>query len=307
MNHFLGVTATLTTAILWGSNHVVARGMRELLSLPAFAFWRWFVALAFLTIFARSEIFQSRAFLVQNRKQIILSGIGGVGLFSYFLLGGAYMSPAVEVGLLNATTPIWVLLISVFMGVDKERISTWAGLVLSLAGTVLVIAHGNLKVLAEMNYSAGNLLTLSAAIVFAWFSIQIRMLSSECTVLVLTIVTAWVGLIFVLLPGYLISLLFGQPILFTGAPETFTVALSALVYVAFIPTMAGNLLFLYGVKSLGPTYASVFLYLSPVFSALFAILFLGENLEWYHIAGFAIIVFGLIIVNLSKSENARKN
>lgn len=301
MNHLLGTAAAVTTAVLWGSNHVVSRGVRDLLSLPAFAFWRWFIALVFLSLIARSDIVHSRHFLLHHRKQIVLSGIVGVGLFSYFLLGGAYLSPAVEVGLLNATTPIWVMLIGVGLGVDKARVATWAGLFVALIGTGLVVAHGDINILLQMNFNLGNCLTLLAAIVFAWFSIQIRLMSKDCSVLVLTIVTAWAGMVFVLLPAYLVSMVFGQPVLLTAEPESLFAALSALVYVALIPTMIGNLLFIYGVKTIGPTNTSVFLYLSPVFSALFAIVFLGERLDWYHSAGFVIIIAGLAVVNRTKA------
>jgi len=39
---------------------------------------------------------------------LIVGGAVGVGLFSYLLLGGAYQSLAIEVGFINATTPVWV-------------------------------------------------------------------------------------------------------------------------------------------------------------------------------------------------------
>ena len=41
----------------------------------------------------------------------MIGGVVGVGLFSYLLLGGAYQSLAIEVGFINATTPVWVLLL----------------------------------------------------------------------------------------------------------------------------------------------------------------------------------------------------
>ena len=47
---------------------------------------------------------------------LIVAGAVGVGLFSYFLLGGAYQSLALEVGFINATTPVWVLLIGLGLG-----------------------------------------------------------------------------------------------------------------------------------------------------------------------------------------------
>ena len=61
--------------------------------------------------------------------------------------------------------------------------------------------------------------------------------------------------------------------------------------------MLGNLFYLYGVATNGPARAAAFLYLSPLFSALFSIGWLGEQLAWYHLGGIAAIFAGLILGN----------
>lgn len=292
---YLGMAAALVTAILWGSNHVVTRGMRDTIPLPSFVFWRWFIALIFLSVFARTEIWKSKAFILRNIGMLVFSGVVGVGLFSYLLIGSAFVSPAVEVGLLNATTPIWVVLIGILSGGEKIRVLTWCGLLVALSGTAVVLTHADLSVLADMGFGLGNLMTIAAAIIFAWFSIRIRLLSVECSTLVLTVVTAWAGTLLVLLPAYAAALFYGSPALVAENADLPT-ALASLFYVAVLPTMLGNVLFLYGVKSIGPKATSVFMYFSPVFSAILAVVFLDEPLEWYHAAGFIIVVSGLLLV-----------
>src|SRR5438876_580449 len=48
----LGMIALVATAALWGSNHVVARAVREIVPLPALVFWRWALAALALTVIA---------------------------------------------------------------------------------------------------------------------------------------------------------------------------------------------------------------------------------------------------------------
>ena len=60
--------------------------------------------------------------------------------------------------------------------------------------------------------------------------------------------------------------------------------------------MLGNLFYLYGVAMLGPARAAAFLYLSPLFSATFSVLWLGEQLAWYHLGGIAMIFAGLFML-----------
>ncbi|MFZ4808873.1 MAG: EamA family transporter [Hyphomicrobiaceae bacterium] len=102
----LGLLALLATALLWGSNHVVARAVSETVPLPSLVFWRWFVAATLLTPLAMPGIRRSVPFLRANLVEIIVNATLGVGVFSYLLLGAAYNSLALEVGIINATTPL---------------------------------------------------------------------------------------------------------------------------------------------------------------------------------------------------------
>ena len=90
-------------------------------------------------------------------------------------------------------------------------------------------------------------------------------------------------------------IILGGPWLVWSAADT-GFALATIAYVGLGPTMLGNLFYLYGVAAMGPARAAAFLYLSPLFSAVFSIGWLGEQLAWYHIAGIAAIFSGLIIL-----------
>jgi drug/metabolite transporter (DMT)-like permease len=136
---------------------------------------------------------------------------------------------------------------------------------------------------------------LLAAISFAWFSICVRDWTRTIAPLALTVVTAWSGVIVVMLPVYAVWLISGRPwLVWHDADIGF--ALATIAYVGLGPTMLGNLFYLYGVALLGPARAAAFLYLSPLFSAAFSIGWLGERLAWYHIGGIAAIFGGLVIL-----------
>jgi drug/metabolite transporter (DMT)-like permease len=136
---------------------------------------------------------------------------------------------------------------------------------------------------------------LLAAISFAWFSIRIRDWSRTIAPLPLMVATGWSGLIVVIGPVYLVWILGGGPWLaWNDADIGF--ALAATAYIGLAPTMLGNLFYLYGVAALGPARAAAFLYLSPLFSAVLSILWLGEQLAWYHVGGIAAIFAGLTMI-----------
>lgn len=291
----LGTLALIATAALWGSNHVVARAAREAVPLPALAFWRWLPAAVILTAVAWPAMRQAWPEIRVRLAGLIVGGAIGVGLFSYFLLGGAYQSLAIEVGFINATTPVWVLLFGRWMGEGHLTAGVKWGVALAFAGTLLIISKGQPQTLTQLKFSLGNLWSLLAAISFAWFSIRVRDWSRTIAPLPLTVVTAWSGLIVVMWPVYLFWIISGGPWLaWNDADSGF--ALAATAYIGLVPTMLGNLFYLYGVATQGPARAAAFLYLSPLFSAAFSILWLGEQLAWYHVGGIAAIFAGLMVI-----------
>ena len=299
-DHRLGIAAVVTTAILWGSNHVVARAVRDTVPLPALVFWRWFIGATLLTILAWPALVRSWPMLRIQLVPIAIGGAIGVGLFSYLLIGGAYYSLALEVGLINATTPVWVALIGAATGAERLSAEGWTGLLLALCGTLVIVARGDPATLISLQFSLGNLLSLLGAISFAWFSLRVRIWTRTIDALALTIATAWAGLVLVMLPAFLLSVAVGGS--WVAQPSAdLRLAGAAITYMAVAPTMLGNVLFLFGISVIGPTNAATFLYLSPVFSALMSMTLLGERLALVHVAGTAVIVIGLVLVTRAPS------
>jgi drug/metabolite transporter (DMT)-like permease len=304
----LGSAALVATAALWGSNHVVARAAREVVPLPALVFWRWGLAGLALSLIALPALRQAWPAIRPRLSELMFGGAVGVGLFSYLLLGGAYQSLALEVGFINATTPVWVLLIGLFArqtapSDDAVTPTLIGGLALSFIGTLLIICKGRLDTLTSLSFSIGNLWSLLAAILFAWFSLRVRDWSRTIPALPLMIVTGWSGVLLVMLPVYLGWILCGGSWLaYDGA--SITAALASIAYTGLLPTMVGNLFYLYGVTAVGPARAAAFLYLSPLFSATFAIGWLGERIAWYHVGGIVAIFAGLYLLSRSTPRSA---
>lgn len=299
----LGTLALIATAALWGSNHVVARAVREAVPLPALVFWRWLLAVVILTLIAWPALRRNWPVMRPRLGELTIGGVVGVGLFSFLLIGGAYQSLAIEVGFINATTPIWVVVLSWLMGVERVTGSAKVGLALAFAGTLLIICKGDPARLAGLQLNLGNLWSLLAAVLFAWFSIRVREWSQTIETMPLAIVTAWAGLIVVMLPVYLIWVMTGGPWL-GWADGDRSVALGAIAYVGLGPTMLGNVFYLYGVATNGAARAAGFLYLTPLCTALFSIVWLGEQLAWFHAAGLVAIFAGLLLAGRRRPQTA---
>ncbi len=132
------------TAALWGSNHVVARAARDAAPLPALVFWRWLPALIILYGHCVAVPAARLAEIRPRLGELTIGGVVGVGLFSFLLIGGAYQSSAIEVGFINATTPVWVVLIGWIVGQGQIARMGQVGLALAFVGTLLIISKGDL-------------------------------------------------------------------------------------------------------------------------------------------------------------------
>ena len=76
--------------------------------------------------------------------------------------------------------------------------------------------------------------------------------------------------------------------------------IATVVYFAVFPSVLAYFFWNHAVERIGPNRAGLFMHLMPVFGALFAYLFLGESLLWYHYAGAALIFAGLFVATHSR-------
>ncbi len=71
----------------------------------------------------------------------------------------------------------------------------------------------------------------------------------------------------------------------------------ALVYVIVFATALGQQAWLYGVSRIGPSRAGIFVNLIPVSALLLSVLILGETVGMGELAGIALILVGVWLVN----------
>ncbi len=145
-------------AMMWGSNHVVVRGVNATVPLEALAFWRWVVAAVLLFPVCIPHLKRDLRLMADHKMPMFLIGTTGVFMFSIVIYLAAYYTTAVNTGILNATTPVWVLLFAAVLRADKPRLGQWVGVLIAGVGTAVIIAKGDFSVFAEMNFVSGDLL-----------------------------------------------------------------------------------------------------------------------------------------------------
>ena len=73
-----------------------------------------------------------------------------------------------------------------------------------------------------------------------------------------------------------------------------------IAYVVIFPSLLAHFFFFRGVELIGANRAAPMMYLIPVLATALAIAFLGEQLHPFHVAGFMLVIGGVLIATRSQ-------
>ncbi len=278
----------LVPPLTWAGNAVIARGVvGDIVPPLALSFWRWALAGLILLPFGWRGL-RGKGELIRARMPLFLLLAGSsVGLYNTLLYLALVETTAINVVLVASALPVLILLLDWGLG-KAPRPLEGAGMLVSFAGLLLVVAHGDLAVLAGLHFGRGDLLVLAAALSWAAYSVTIKRKPVDLSPVALLTLLILLGTPMIL-PFYLWELALGAHI------EATPKAAAAILYVAFLPSVAAYICWNIGVARLGPAMAGQFTYLTPPLASILAVLFLGETFHVYHAAGMGLIFGGIFL------------
>jgi drug/metabolite transporter (DMT)-like permease len=290
--------------LMWAGNAVVGRLMVGQVPPLALNALRWALAAALLLPLAWPLLRDARERQAVRAAWPYLLVIGtlGIGLFNAFQYLALRTSTALNVTLINASMPLWMLTVGALAFRERPVSRQVLGALLSLAGVATVIARGAWASLGELHFVAGDGFMLAAVIgwaVYSWLLVRppavLRPPARE------TIARwgwggfLWVQCAFGLLSGGLAAA--AEAAWPSHPPIDWSRAgvWAALLYVAIGPSLIAYRCWGLGVAHAGPALAAFFVNLSPLFAALLSTWLLGEWPQPYHGVAFVLIVAGIAV------------
>jgi drug/metabolite transporter (DMT)-like permease len=272
-------TALVAVYISWGSTYLAIRiALQELPPLFMMGIRFFFVGVV-LYVFLRL-----RGAPVPNGVQWRNATIIGAFLFLGGSAGVAYAEQWVPSGLaalVIATTPLWTVL---FTGIWNEwpTRSEWAGLILGLAGIVLLNFESDLR---ANPIGAAALLVAAASWAFgsAW-SRRLALPKGQMTGAVQMIMGGAIVL--------LVSLLIGERIEIVPTWRS----LSAVLYLAVFGSLVGFTAYMHLLNRVRPALATSYAYVNPVFAVALGVWLAGEKITFIGITAMLVIVAGVVLV-----------
>ncbi|HEK9101734.1 TPA: DMT family transporter [Bacillus pseudomycoides] len=280
----------LLTSLLWGGNFVVGKSLVDHASPMTLTSLRWIIAvLCLLPIvwFKEKKLLPPRASILP----LLLMGITGVVLFNIFQFLALEHTSATNVGLISTLNAISIALFSSLFLKEKINGLQILSMILSFFGVLLVLSKGNIALLFSLHFNSGDLWMIAAVCIWGIYSVCSKWATKTTSPMMATLYSGIFGVI-LLLP-------FNMP--------SFTVShinasfITSLLYTGLISTVVCMVFWNIGVQKLGATTSGIFLNFNPIFTAILAFLFLGEELTWVQILGTAIVVTGCYLFSHFKT------
>lgn len=295
-NNWAAYLALLATNLIYGANYTIAKMvMPEYIKPLGFTFIRVLGSLVFfLTVhlmFIREKVQK------EDFPRLFFSGMFGIAINQLFFLEGLNLTTPLNASLIMITTPILVVLISVFS--LKEKI-TWykvVGVMLGAAGAFYTIGG------KELQFSASTVLGdfyifLNAIAYGIYISIVKPLMKKYNPITVLK----WI-FIFGYVPVFFIGLSQFQEVDWQSIPFN---KYWAILYVVLVVNCGAYLLNIYGLSKVNPSVVGIFIYIQPIFATLIAIVFQSDNLTFQKILAAILIFSGVYMVSFFKPVKFKK-
>lgn len=218
---------------------------------------------------------------------------GNVLPFTLFGVGEQTVDSGVA-GVLNATTPLWALLIGIVIGTERGLTPLrLGGLLLGFAGTLLIFAPWQAEGLASWGALAILGAAVSYGIAFAYIGAFLAGRAGSPLALSAAQLLTATGLTALIIPVAGLQPMHLEPL--------------ALIAATILGVLGTGLAYVLNYRLIvdeGPTNASTVGYLLPVVSVVLGAIFLSEGLTVRVIAGMVVVLFGVAMTQWRKRAPA---
>jgi len=280
-------------ALFWTGNWVVGRMLADLVPPYALTFWRWAIALALLLPFVGPRLWSARGLLAREWRPIVVLGLLGGGLHNVLQYWGLEYTLATNGAILNATTPVLIIVLGTLVFRDPFPRRAAAGACVALLGTLALITRLDYAMLASVGPNRGDLLILVSMVMLSGYTVGLRRRPAGLDPFSFLACFALVALVPVGI-GYAIEHAAGSRIVVNPA------SIAGMLYIALFPALLAYLFWDIGVRAIGAARAGVFMYLMPVFGSVLGMALLGERFALYHAVGMGLIFAGVAIATRTR-------
>lgn len=284
----LAILGLVACIFFWAGNTVFARVIHSSIPPITTNFWRWTVALVILLPMTWPEIRRHWPEIRREWFYLTTQAALAISIFNTLLYLAAQTTSTLNINLVNAMGPVIAFLFSWWLLKSPPRRNQIAGLMIAFSGLMVVLFAGDPQRLLAFEFNRGDLWMSLGTVGWALYTVRLTQSPVKMSALAFLAVLVIIGTL-LLLPFYVWELTT------VGGFEPQVKQIGILVYMGAFASVLAFYFWNKGIELLGPNVTILFLYLLPVFAGLQALVFLGEPIRGYHIAGELMIFAGFYV------------
>lgn len=279
--------------LLWGSTFLGTKICIEQMGPLWMGTLRYFLASLFFTavLLRKRDISEWKPDISMNWALYL--GAGGLGVFSATFCQniGQLYTTAAAASLISTLEPVMVIVLSVIILKERLSVPMLIGILISLAGVLLIVSNGDLSIFSKMEISElkGNVLLSLSMLFYGFYTVFSKTIVSRSEPLRAVTIACITGTVFLLA-----SALSMEKMPDFGAYSAKTYA--ALFYMAFFPTCLALFLCNKLLVEIEASKMSIVLFLMPIYGVILGIIFLGESVSGIAIGGGCITLLGTYLM-----------
>lgn len=285
----------ILTTLFWAGNAVAGRLAIGEVSPMVIVTLRWWIVAVVMGLFLwpriRAEWPMMKPYF---GRMVLMAGFGFIAFNSLFYIA-AYSTTAVNIGIIQGSIPIFVLIGAMLFFQTRTTLAQVIGIVITLVGVALVASKGNLEILLSLSVNPGDGIMLLACLLYSGYTLALRQrpkVSGLVFFAVLSMIAAVTSL----------PALWFEIATNTAQWPTFN-GWMVVLYISLFPSCLSQIFFMRGVELIGPARAGVFVNLVPIFAPILAVLVLGEPFRWHHGAALALVLGGIYLSERKGSKS----
>lgn len=288
--------ALIAVQVMFGSWPIFGKiALRALSTTGLVAFRVGGAAVAFLIL--QSAAGRVRITRRSDYARLALYSLLGVVLNQLLFVKGLAYTTVINATLLSTTIPVFALLVSIALGIDKLSVRKLLGITLAAAGVIYLVDPLRADFSGQTTY--GNLLLILNAFCYAtYIAISKDLLKRYGALTVIT----WIFIF-----GSLFTIPFG--LLNTDLSKVAHAGTGiwlAILYIIIFPTVGAYYLNAWALARVAPSTVAAYIYLQPLIAFILAPLILGEKLSPRLWIAMLLIFAGVFVVTRGERSYALK-
>ncbi|MBF2090422.1 MAG: DMT family transporter [Synechococcales cyanobacterium K44_A2020_017] len=249
------------------------------------SFWRYAIALVFLSLLVRHYGRQSLRLARADVLPMALLGLFGVVGYHVLFFSSLRYTEVANSAIINAFSPVVTGSLAAIALRERLLLKNYLGCGLAVLGVLFLLTRGQISTLLKLTFNRGDGLMLAAVVCWAIYTLIIKKLSARYSGFTISYYAALFGVVQLLLLSA-----------WEGGPwrAISPASLGSVLYMGIGASGTGYLLYNLSVGAIGPTRTATSVYsIVPIFVALLALLFFQQPITPVMLASMGLIGMGL--------------